>query len=197
MVAWRGESLANHLASNYASCWYAILSLPSKTTMSTEKKASFTCGNFLVTITLLQTLEVAEELVGLVYAGLTQLLQRKPASKWEKQAAGYEKRPSGFERNTIPFSEGQAEEMACIMQEAVKAWATVKVTEYVPEVKLGKFKEEIDLIARHESENDVETWLAEKVGFEGDHTDDTTESGYSLEALQAVNAYKRAAMKGL
>ena len=146
---------------------------------------------------LLQSLEIAGELVELVYAGLTQILQRKPASKWEKDAAGYDKRPSGFERNTIPFNGRNAEGLQIIMQEAVKAWATVEVCEYVPEVKLGKFKEEIDLIARHESEDDVEEWLASKVGFDGTYEDSTTESGYTLEALQAVNAYKRASLKGL
>ena len=165
--------------------------------MSTDKKTSFTCGNFLVSFALLESLAIAENLVKLVCAGITQVLQRKPASKWEKQAAGYEKRPSGFERNTIPFSTGAAELLQEIMQEAVKQWATVEVIEYVPEVKLGKFKEEIDLIARHESEDDVEEWLEKKVGFVGDHTDSESESGYSLEALQAVNAYKRASLKGL
>lgn len=162
-----------------------------------NKKNQFTCGNFLVVFTLLETLGIVQSLVGLVSAGITQILQRKPASKWEKLAAGYEKRPDGFERSSIAYSAEHAESLREIMQEAVKEWAIVEVVEYVPEVKLGKFKEEIDLIARHESEDDVETWLAEKVGFSGDHTDDTTESGYSLEALQAVNAYKRASLKGL
>ena len=140
---------------------------------------------------LLQTLEVADSLVELVYAGLTQILQRKPASKWEKDAAGYDKRPSGFERNTIPFNGRNAEGLQIIMQEAVKQWATIEVVEYVPEEKVGKYKEEVEIIGRHESADDVESWLADTIKFDGEYVDETTDSGYSIAVLQAVNAYKR------
>jgi hypothetical protein len=181
-----------------------------------KNEVKFTCGNYLVTVLLKDVLEVAGMLVGLVLAGVTQILQRKPASKWEKLIAKYDKRPDGFERASIPFTAEGAKELARIMMDAIVTpavaasegveaskevkisdIATVFVVEYVPEVKLGKFKEEIDLIARHESEDDVEEWLEKKVGFDGVYEDSTTESGYTLEALQAVNAYKRASLKGL
>lgn len=187
-----------------------------------KKETKFTCGNFLVTFVLLESLAIAENLVGLVSAGITQVLQRKPASAWEKAAAGYTKRPDKFERNSIKFSD----ELATLMQttmasaivqapeaakaatdttEAVEAKpaikvsdiATLTVVEYVPEVKAYKFRDEIEIIARHESADDIEAWLEEKCGFDGAYEDSTTESGYTLDALNAVKAYVDKVTKGL
>lgn len=83
--------------------------------------ADWTCGN----IAVVASVEVPEGLTKgvetLVKNGITQLLQRKPSSNWEKAEAdrlnlpGWEhedeegkvtlRRPKGFERNTIPFSD--------------------------------------------------------------------------------------------
>lgn len=156
--------------------------------MKTEK---FTCGNYEVTFGIKAEVVFDEKLTPLLHGGITQILQRKPASAWEKAEAGYEKRPEGFKRESIPFSPEAADRMKAIMSEAVKDWAIIEVGEYVPEEKVGKFKEEIEIIARHESEDDVEEWLEKKVGFVGEYVDSDTDSGYSLEALKAVNAYKR------
>jgi len=156
--------------------------------MKTEK---FTCGNYEVRFSMKPEVKFDESLTPLVHAGITQILQRKPASTWEKTEAGYDKRPEGFKRESIPFSEEAADRMKEVMSDAVENWAIIEVGEYVPEEKVGKFKEEIEIISRHESEDDVETWLADKVGFSGEYVDSDTDSGYSLEALKAVNAYKR------
>ena len=162
---------------------------------STMKQNQFTCGNFAVTFAMKPELEIPAEVEELVTSGITQILQRKPASAWEKWAAGYEKRPEGFQRNSIEFSHSRATKMEELFSEAVAKWATVTVAEYVPEERVGKFKEEIDAIARHEQADDVEEWLEKTIGFKGEYVDDSTESGYSIEALKAVNAYKRDFLK--
>ena len=160
-----------------------------------NKKTTFTCGNYLVSFKLRDTLVFDDSLTELVNAGITQILQRKPASRWEKLAAGYEKRPDKFERNSIPFTQSLATLMHTCMSDTVKEWAMIEISEYVLEVKLGKYKEEVEAIARHESQDDVETWLADTIGFSEEYVDSTTESGYSIEALKAVNSFKREFLK--
>lgn len=161
-----------------------------------ENTESFACGNFNVEFELAPELQgLPDKVKPLLLAGITQILQRKPASKWEKTVAKYDKRPDGFQRNSIPFSAEAAAELAVIAGEAVADFAVVDVTEYVPTVAEGKMKEEIAIFERHEEAGDTRDWLTKKIGFSGEYEDPESESGYSQAALRALNAWKRAEEK--
>jgi hypothetical protein len=59
-------------------------------------------------------------------SGLTQDLQRKPSSAWEKAEVGFDKRPSGFQRNTIAYSPESAERLIETFRKALPPEAEVE-----------------------------------------------------------------------
>lgn len=69
---------------------------------------------------------------------------------------------------------------------------TVVVGEYVPGDRASadtKFTEEREIVGRHESAGDLESWLKTTIGYSGpSHTED--EEDYAVEALRAVRAFK-------
>lgn len=147
--------------------------------------------------------EVSDELANaLASFGVTQVLQRSPSSNAEKAIAGYEKRPSGFKRDSLPFSEGDAETLRKMLEKAeieigegedaktFKLPLKVEVVEYVPTAAESKFTEEKAILGRHEEAGDLVEWLGTKVGFKGDIADEQA-------VLVAVREFKKAALKGL
>jgi hypothetical protein len=162
-------------------------------------EASSRFGNFQ----WVATGEVSDELANaLASFGVTQVLQRSPSSNAEKAIAGYEKRPSGFKRDSLPFSEDDAETLRKALSSAeieigegedkksFKLPLSVEVMEYVPTAAESKFTEEKAIVARHEATGDLEEWLKTKVGFTGDREDEQA-------VLVAVREFKKAALKGL
>ena len=64
---------------------------------------------------------------------------------------------------------------------------TADVTEYIREVAVLKYALAKSAMLRHESKNDLESWLEDTVGYDGDtHGED---GEYHVEALKAIDAY--------
>lgn len=161
-----------------------------KTTL--QKAESFVCGNFNVKLELDESLaELAEKVRVVLLNGATQILQRKPASEWEKKSAGYSKRPTtGFSRDDIKFSAEFAESMENIFNDAVEGIALTSVEEYVPNVKEAKFTEEKDIVKSKGGDEYRLQALADAVGFDGDElvTDNLAFLGKIREYLKAERA---------
>lgn len=134
--------------------------------------------------------------------GLLQLLQRSPASAAEKAMAGYDKRPAGFKRDSIAFSEANAEKLTAELQKPIKVEdgiadlnVEVVVTEYVPTESDVKMPDERAAYARNGKAGSLPA-LATKVGFAGEVGDGTTENA-PVEFLRAIRAYAKAQVAGL
>jgi hypothetical protein len=94
------------------------------------------CGNVAVKATLDLPECVAEDSghAKLMVEGLTQILQRKPSSAWEKEEGGYEKRPEGFKRNSIPFRKDSATKLVDFFIAALPKDVSVsfETSEHIP-----------------------------------------------------------------
>lgn len=156
---------------------------------NTKGQSKFVCGNFEVGISLLDDIRKVqpESLLEYILDGITQKLQRKPASDWEKDAAGYKKRPKDFKRNSLLFSEDSAENMASLFGDAVGNVATITVVEYIPNVAESKFTEEKGIVKAKGGDEDRLASLAEAVGYDGEELDEE-----NMEFLAAIRAYLKA-----
>lgn len=76
-----------------------------------KKTIEWVCGNIAVKAEMELPDGIPPFITRMAGEGLTQVLQRKPSSAWEKAAAGYEKRPEGFKRNSIAYSDASAKEL--------------------------------------------------------------------------------------
>lgn len=100
-------------------------------------------------------------------------------------------------RIDVPYSDDLAAKLATAyagfeLEGEVKLPIVTDVTEYIRDVADSKFTEERELMSRHESEDDLEAWLTDKVGYDGaTHGDD---GEFAVEALRAVRKYKLAAL---
>lgn len=154
----------------------------------------WTFGNYEVSLTANVD---DKQLVALAAAGLTQVAQRGPSSKAEKQLAGYDKRPAGFKRDSIEYTQENAEVLKEVFQEMeiaadVILRSHVEVSEYVPaENVVSKFTEEKVIIANHVEAGDLETWAKAKAKFDGSLTND--DGSYTTDFLLAVRKLKLAA----
>ena len=145
-------------------------------------------------------------IAALLPLGALQIAQRTPSSEAEKAMAGYEKRPKGFQRNSIAFSDANAD----ILQKRLTSIAVtdkltlvndkVTVVEYVPEAPEKKFAEAKAFLDDLESDPQFETLVKSKLNYAGDtHGDD---GEWNVELLRIVDvrlaeqrAKAKAAMK--
>lgn len=108
-----------------------------------KKVNEWTCGNVSVSASLEVPDETPAGIATLAIEGLTQILQRKPSSSWEKAEAGYEKRPAGFSRDSIAFTPESAAKLvkgfeAALPKGVVVSFAT---SEHVKGEEVGTSKE--------------------------------------------------------
>lgn len=159
----------------------------------TKLNTSSTFGNFAI-VAEAEVDEAQRDI--LASLGLLQVLQRSPASAAEKKLAGYEKRPTGFKRDSIPFSEDNAETLALVMgepieiAEGVKISANITVSEYVPTEADVKMADERSAYALHSKAGNLEKW-AKKIGFTGELGDGKAENA-PVELLRAARAWVKA-----
>lgn len=160
--------------------------------MKIETKSTF--GNFSILAEADVTDEQRDALANL---GFLQLLQRSPASAAEKAMAGYEKRPEGFKRNSIPFSQENADKLTAALEKPIGVGegitdieATVVVSEYVPTVADVKLIDERNSYVKFSAANRGAE-VATKVGYSGELGDGTSENA-PVEFLRAIRAWKMA-----
>lgn len=153
----------------------------------------------------LATAEVSESLVAaLVPLGALQIGQRGPSTSAEKAMAGYEKRPKGFNRTSIPFDSDKAEILAKNLRsmkveigrnekdEPIYETLTASVTveEYIPTAADVVMADERAAYARNGKAETLDK-LAEKVGFDGEVGDGTSENA-PVEFLRAIRSWSKA-----
>lgn len=111
------------------------------------KVSEWTCGNVDVKAELTLPDGTPTGVAILAVEGLTQILQRKPSSAWEKAEAGYEKRPDGFKRNSIAFSEESADKLVAGFSKALPEGVKVdfSYSQHVEGETAKPSKESIDL----------------------------------------------------
>lgn len=167
--------------------------------MKLQTKSTF--GNFAIEAEADVTAEQRDYLANL---GLLQVLQRSPASAAEKALAGYDKRPSGFKRDSIPFSEANAETLTAEMEKPISFGedsgvepieCAVRVTEYVPTVADVKMTDERNAYARHGKAGDLPAF-AKTVGYDGQVGDGVAENA-PVEFLRAIRRYVNEQLKTL
>jgi hypothetical protein len=163
--------------------------------MKINTKSTF--GNFSIEAEADVSDEQRDALASL---GLLQVLQRSPASAAEKALAGYDKRPSGFKRDSIPFSEQNAETLEKALQAPISiadgvedVECAVNVTEYVPTESDVKMPDERAAYARNAAQLPK---LAAKVGYAGDVGDGSKENA-PVEFLRAIRAWSKAQIAAL
>lgn len=165
-------------------------------------ETKWACGNFLVSLAAEPD---ANQEVKLQECGLRFLGQRvsavdKVLGAFTKDANGKAKRIPGWKRNDVPFSHALADKLRSVFEalefsdESILP-ASVEITEYVPTTAEPKYKEETEIVSRHESKGDLEEWLKTTVGYSGDTHDEDGE--YAQAMLASVKAYKIAALKAM
>lgn len=173
---------------------HSLLFLVMHTNHMKTLNATSTFGNFQWKAQVEVDDNVADILAGL---GLLQVMQRSPASAAEKEMAGYEKRPAGFKRDSIPFSEDNADILRAALEtttvdigddKAVELGAVIEVSEYVPTEGNVKMTEEREAYARNASKLEA---FAKKVGYQGSDLGDGTKDGAPVEFVRAIRAYSR------
>lgn len=117
--------------------------------------------------------EVSQEAANRLAAlGLLQIIQRSPSSAAEKLLAGYEKRPDKFKRDSIPFTEDNAEslrkQLSMVTLDAdgdlpeLKIEVDVAVEQYIANIAESKFTEEKTIVGNHVTKNDLAEWAKAK-----------------------------------
>lgn len=149
--------------------------------------------------------DIPDSLVPMLCAlGALQVGQRTPSSTAEKALAKYEKRPTGFKRDSIPFSEENAEILASNLRsmkvetgrnekdEPIFATiiAEVVVEQYEGSTADVKMTDERNAYARNGAANKLSK-LAEKVRFTGEVGDGKAENA-PVEFLRAIRAWAKA-----
>lgn len=114
---------------------------------------------------------------------------------------GKSKRKANWKRSEVAYTAELAQALAKSFEklsgpDELVIPAEVEISEYVREDKVdSKFTEEKEIVGRHESADDLETWLVDKVKYTGDtHGDD---GEYAIEMLRAVRAFKIARLREL
>lgn len=163
---------------------------------------SSTFGNFAITAEANVSDALRDALANL---GFLQVMQRSPASAAEKALAGYDKRPSGFKRDSIPFSEDNAETLRKNLAnmkftigegEASQEFnidAEVLVTEHIPSVADVKMNDERAAYGRNAGKLDK---LASKVGYTG-NVGDGIPANAPVEFLRAIRNWTTEQLKSL
>ena len=133
------------------------------------------------------------QLVEFASLGGLQVYQRSPSSNAEKTLGKYEKRPDDFKRNSIVFSDANAETLKAALSEEVKVSDTTKVKltnvsvafHEIGATTAPKYVEEKTIAKRHVDAGDFAQWMANTIGFKA-----TVEDVDNVEVLQAIKAYK-------
>lgn len=165
----------------------------------TTIKAESVFGNFKWTAEAAVSDEQRDALAAF---GLTQVLQRSPASAAEKAMAGYDKRPEKFQRGSILYDEGKAALLKTHLEGAKVDIAgkeqglavEITVVQYVPTTAEAS-KEAKELHAARVASGTLAK-LAANVGYAGDDIMAATPSTAFLSAIQAkLAAIKREAIR--
>ena len=105
---------------------------------------------------------------------------------------GKSKRKSGWKRNDVEYTESLASKLhdalsTLAMPDESHLMVDAEIEEYIREVAVLKYALAKSAMLRHESKNDLESWLEDTVGYDGDtHGED---GEYHVEALKAIDAY--------
>lgn len=173
---------------------YALPHAPSFATHTMKKiTTESTLGNYKAIISVNADDTLQEKLLPL---GLKYVLQRQTTIDKTLGAFtvvdGKAKRKSGWKRNDVEYTEAVAKELhtalsTLAMPDESNLAVEAEIVEYIREVKEAAFTSEKAAMSRHESANDLESWLADKIGYDGDtHGDD---GEYHPAALAAIRAY--------
>ena len=158
-------------------------------------QAKSTVGNFQVSCEA----EVTEEQFayfaskGLLWSMQRQTEVDKVLGAFTTGADGKAKRKDKWTRNSVDFSTELASKLQAVFaslampDEMPSQPTTADVTEYIREAAVLKYALAKSAMLRHESKNDLESWLEDTVGYDGDtHGED---GEYHVEALKAIDAY--------
>lgn len=169
-----------------------------KTVIAVENRS----GNFAWKATA----EVTEAvLLELAKAGLVQIMQRSPVSKWEKAMAypGVKaKRPAGFTRDSIAFSKDGAEMLNQYLQESaieidgkeVALEPEVEVSLYESTTATPKYAQETGIYAGKKGDVEKLKALALKVNYGSELGDGITPP---TEFLIKIKAYLKGLAEGM
>lgn len=109
--------------------------------------------------------------------------------------SGKQKRKDGWKRTDVDYTVDGANKLKGVygefeIAEGVKLPVATTVAEYIRDVAEPKYANAKAAMARHESADDLEVWLATKIGFAGaTHGED---GEYNVEALKAIDAFVKA-----
>ena len=107
-------------------------------------------------------------------------------------ADGKTKRKDKWTRNSVDFETAMASKLqsalsTLAMPDESTLAVDAEIEEYIREVTVLKYALAKSAMLRHESKNDLESWLEDTVGYDGDtHGED---GEYHVEALKAIDAY--------
>lgn len=113
---------------------------------------------------------------------------------------GKQKRKDGWKRGDVDYDAASAAKLQAVyasfdVSETVKLPIVTEVGEYVRDVAEPKYAAAKAAMARHESADDLEAWLASKIKFDGaTHGDD---GEYNVEALKAIDAFVKAQLAAI
>ena len=176
-------------------------------------ETKWACGNFLVAMAVdlpgLPSLSSEHEgdakVIALLEGGIRQIGQRnsdvdKILGAFTKGADGKSKRITGWKRGEVPYTKALADKLqgsflTLEYAEDMPLNASVEVTEYVPTTAEPKYKEEMEIVGRHESAGDLDTWLKTTVGYAGESHGEDGE--YEPAMLASVKAFKIARLKAM
>lgn len=147
----------------------------------------YSTGNFTLAISGnvdTQGIEAKPPLSDVIESGIRYTTEREVASACYKAIVGKGgKLPAKFKRDTLLFSGESAEKFKEVAERELGKLmpdVTVIVTENVGAVKADA----IEALSRHESANDLESWLEKNIGYVGEtHGDD---GEFAPEAIAAV-----------
>jgi hypothetical protein len=157
-----------------------------------KANTNITIGNFAVSISADYDTQTLANL-GLKWIAQRQTSIDKVLGGFRK-VDGKDKRILGWKRNDVDYSPDMAKRLESALsslslpdsEDALPA--DVIACEYVREVAEPKYAGAKKAMLRHESElNDLESWLATKIGYAGPTHD--ADGEYHVDALRAVKAF--------
>lgn len=138
--------------------------------------------------------------LGLRFLGQRVSAVDKVLGAFETDATGKPRRKSGWKRGDVTFTPELADALVAVFtslelpDESKLESVAVSVAEYVPTAAAPKFKEEREIVSRHESKGDLDEWLKATVGFAGEsHTVDGED--FNPVMLAAVKSWKTEMLK--
>lgn len=172
---------------------YPFLSTRTMKKITTES----TLGNYKAIVSVNADEALQEKLLPL---GLKYVLQRqttidKILGAFVTDADGKAKRKNKWTRNSVDYSADMASKLrsglsTLAMPDETNLTVDAEIFEYVREVAESKFTSEKAAMSRHESANDLEAWLAEKIGYAGESHGEDGE--FHPDALRAIRDYVKA-----